>query len=81
MTRTGQLSRQHQRGTDMRPRTVNRDPLRKVIRTGMGEYGNREELECGHFIVPPSDFIGETVATRRRCWRCASDARAGGTDG
>jgi hypothetical protein len=71
MTRTGSLSKQHSQGK-MRRGKPNTDPLRKVIRTGLGEYGNREELECGHLIVPPTDFIGETYATRRRCYYCAT---------
>jgi len=74
MSNTGKLSSQHQRG-GVRRGKPNTDPLRKVVRTGLGEYGNREELECGHLIVPPTDWIGETYAARRRCWRCASPQR------
>ena len=74
MARTGQLTRQHSQGRMPRNHKVNANPLRLVVRTGVGEFGNHEELECGHLIVPPRDFIGETVATRRRCWRCGAAA-------
>lgn len=76
MSRGGSLSRQWSRGGGIRkPRRVNRDPLRRVVRTVADPESGfpREELECGHLIVPPRDFIGETIAARRRCWRCARE--------
>lgn len=77
MSRAGQLSRMHSRGVDFRPHRINRNPLRRVV----GREGFREVLECGHTIHPPRDFIGETNAVRRRCWRCAAlNAKEASTD-
>lgn len=58
---------QHQ---PIRARQVN--PLRKVIRDYVTDIGFREDLECGHTIVPPADKFGEAPrpASRRRCYYC-----------
>lgn len=46
-------------------------PLRKVIDWYTNDYGIvKEKLECGHEITRPSDFIGYTVAKKRRCFEC-----------
>ena len=44
----------------------NAHPLRKII----GYDGLFEVLECGHLILPRRDFVGETFAIKRRCWKC-----------
>ena len=71
MARSGSLSRQHQSG-NMRRGSVNRDPLRTVVAVhpATDERGEREELECGHLIVIRVDWIGDTYAARRRCYKC-----------
>ena len=47
-------------------RGANAYPLRRVV----AEFGNQEELECGHIIFKPRDFVGYTNAYRRRCKQC-----------
>ena len=65
----GSLQKMHRQGRFWRKKRVNRNPLRKIVGWDT-EAGLREVLECGHRQYPVQDFIGATVAVRRRCREC-----------
>lgn len=72
----GHLSNMLAHGKGPRPKTVNRDPLRKIVdgyRTCGGIW--MEILECGHEQAQKHDLMGPTNAVRRRCWRCAKEKK------
>lgn len=71
----GTLAELHRKGR-MGARTINRNPLRKIVRQAGGPAG-KELLECGHEQHPRQDFIGITNAVRRRCWQCARAQQKG----
>ena len=50
-------------------------PLRKIVEWGVGEYGNKERLECGHEIVQRYDLFGATYPISRRCLKCLEKTR------
>jgi hypothetical protein len=67
----GNLSKMHKENKFSKPKMGKKVfPLRKII--GYTDDG-KEQLECGHTIYPPQDFIGSYPATKRRCWRCVKN--------
>jgi hypothetical protein len=64
-------------------RTLNVDPLRKIIgyrqvdvslTPGMPMFLQHEVYECGHTALAKHDIYGETNAVRRRCRKCREQA-------
>lgn len=63
------------------PRTTCKGPLRRIIgyvglplTSGPQYLLANELLECGHAQRAVKDIYGETVASRRRCAKCSSQA-------
>ncbi len=86
--RKQRLKQMGQKGAARRAKT-NSYPLRKVVdhnakeQVGIPEGGagpfrssftrDAVELECGHFLSPPTDLTGRRFPDRMRCWKCARE--------